>query len=61
MILINYFLQFICVLIIAIQWIFWIPYMLTVFPITGRFMHEWELFMYAYYWLDMLRHPEEYV
>lgn len=58
--MINYILQFFCVVLIIIEWILWIPYMIIIFPFTERFMCEWDVIMYPYYWLDKLRHPEIY-
>jgi len=49
------FLIFCCILLNLIKWILWLPYMITVFPITQKWMHEWEIFMYPYYWIDILK------
>jgi hypothetical protein len=43
-----------CVILIILIWCLWIPYMLLVFPFTERFMHEHNIVMQPYYWLDTL-------
>ena len=44
-----------CYMLIIIKWILWIPYLLLVFPFTGKFMHEYETPMYPSYWLITLK------
>ena len=45
-----YLLMGCCIILMIIKWILWIPYMLSVFPFSGKFMHEYELPMYPHYW-----------
>jgi hypothetical protein len=49
------FLIFCCYILIIIKWLLWIPYMFLIFPLTERFMHEYELPMYPTYWIDALK------
>ena len=48
-------LMFGCYILIIIKWALWIPYFLLIFPLTERFMHEYDIFMYPTYWLDDLK------
>jgi hypothetical protein len=40
-----------CGILEIIKWCLWIPYMLLIFPFTGRAMHEYDLPMYPIFWI----------
>lgn len=43
-----------CIILMIITWLLWLPYIIFVAPFTGKFLFEYELPMYPYYWIAKL-------
>lgn len=50
--LVNLLIKIGSALLIALIWLMVIPNMCLVFPITGRFLHEYEFTEYPYIWFN---------
>jgi hypothetical protein len=42
-----------------ITWALVLPHFIFIFPFTGKFMHEYDITMYPYYWFDKLREKND--
>jgi len=50
----KYLLMLGCIILMIVTWLLWLPYIIFVAPFTGKFLFEYELPMYPYYWIAKL-------